>query len=94
MKENVKTPAIIVAVVVLVALVVFLGSKAMSTGNLDQGQVQYTPGKPPWQETDPAKQGPGASPGVNGQTTPPPPQGAPGGGPPGMGPPTLNNSGG
>lgn len=28
-------------------------------GNLDQGQVKYTPGVPPWQEKDPAKKGPG-----------------------------------
>ncbi|HSI71939.1 MAG TPA: hypothetical protein VK934_02085 [Fimbriimonas sp.] len=83
MKEQVKTPAIVVAVLVVVGLVVFLSSKAMTAGNLDQGQVQYTPGKPPWEESDPAKRGPGASPGAA------PPANAP----PGMGAPVLGNSG-
>ena len=59
------------------------------TGNLDQGQVKYTPGVPPWQEKDPAKRGPGTrgpetkAPAADaaGQSSNQPP---PGGGPPGM----------
>ena len=90
MNQQVKLPMIVVAVIALVALVVVLGSKAMSAGDLDQGQVQYTPGKPPWMETDPNKKGPGGAPGGGGPGAPPPP----GGGPPGMSAPTLGNSAG
>ena len=57
MKEQVKTPVIVVLVVAFVAVLAFFGSKAFSSGDLDQGQVQYTPGKPPWEETDPNKKG-------------------------------------
>lgn len=50
MKDQVKAPVIVVAVIALVALVFFFGSKAMSVGDLDQGQAKYTPGVPPWQD--------------------------------------------
>lgn len=50
MSERLKTPLIVVAVIAVAALVAFLGTRAMSAGNLDQGQVKYTPGVPPWQE--------------------------------------------
>ena len=89
MKEQAKLPLVIAAVVVIVAGLWFFGTKAMSAGDLDQGQVKYTPGKPPWMETDPSKKGPGGAPGGGGPGVPsqgaPPP---PGGGPPGMGAPT------
>ncbi len=62
MKE-IKAPVIVVAVVALVAVLFFFGSKAMSAGDLDQGQVKYTPGKPPWD--DPLKKAP-ATPGNQG----------------------------
>lgn len=98
MKENVKTPLLVVVVVIIVAAVVFFGIKTIGgSGNLDQGQVQYTPGKPPWEETDPSKKGPGGAPGVPPSGTPD--AGAPSGGPavaPGgapVGPPVLGNTG-
>lgn len=55
MKDQVKAPVIVVVVVAVVALLFFFGSKAMSVGDLDQGQVKYTPGKPPWE--DPLQKG-------------------------------------
>lgn len=74
----------------ILVLVVSAFLAGCGAGNLDQGQVKYTPGVPPWQEKDPAKKGPGAAP----QTQPTPdPAGQnttdapPGGGPPGMTPP-------
>lgn len=86
MKEQAKLPVIVVAVVAVVGALIFFASKAMSAGDLDQGQVKYTPGKPPWQETDPSKKGPGGG----GPGAPPPP----GGGPSGMTAPVLGNGGG
>jgi hypothetical protein len=62
MKGEVKLPVIIVAVIAVVGLAIFLGSKAFGAGDLDQGQVKYTPGKPPWEEKDPSKRGPGGPP--------------------------------
>ncbi len=59
-------------------------------GNLDQGQVKYTPGVPPWQEKDGSKKGPGGAPGGGGPGSAAPEslenttQAPPGGGPPGM----------
>ncbi|CAN5568681.1 hypothetical protein BH11ARM1_BH11ARM1_08340 [soil metagenome] len=50
MKEQFKIPAIVVAGIALLVVVVIMGSRAMSAGNLDTGQVKYTPGKPPWAE--------------------------------------------
>lgn len=90
MKEQAKLPVIVVAVVAIVGALIFFGSKAMSAGDLDQGQVKYTPGKPPWQETDSDKKGPGGAPGGGGPGGPPPPSG----GPPGMTAPALGNGGG
>jgi len=85
MKEELKNPLMIAVVVVLVAVVAFYGFKSIgNAGNLDQGQVKYTPGKPPWEETDPSKRGPGGSPGGGAQTAPPQP-GMP------VGPPVLGN---
>jgi hypothetical protein len=87
MKDQAKLPIIVLVVVAVVALLYFFGSKAFTAGNLDSGQVKYTPGKPPWEETDPSKKGPGASPGA-GQTAPPQGQPAPDGrAPAGMGAP-------
>lgn len=97
MKGEVKTPVIIAVVAIAVVVLGYFLLKTMNgAGNLDQGQVQYTPGKPPWEETDASKKGTGASPGTPGQqpgsaTTPPP---APNGSapvPPGMSAPTLGN---
>ena len=52
-----------VAVLAVLAIVVYLGMNAMSSdGGLDHGQIKYTPGKPPWMETDPSKKGPGGGP--------------------------------
>jgi hypothetical protein len=62
MKEQIKVPVLVVSVIALVALCLFMGTKAMHAGDLDQGQVQYTPGKPPWLEKDPTKKGPGGAP--------------------------------
>jgi len=65
MKDEVKTPVIVVLAVVVIGLIVFFAVKAFNAGNLDQGQVQYTPGVPPWQEKDPNKRGPGGAPALN-----------------------------
>ncbi len=93
MKAELKTPAIVVVVIALVAVIGWVGMKAVGgSGNLDQGQVKYTPGKPPWLETDPSKKGPGGSPSGGGPGVPSPAQtapGAPNGAP--VGPPTLGN---
>jgi len=93
MKEQVKTPVIVVAIVLAVGIIGYFGMKSMNSGGLDHGQVQYTPGKPPWLETDVNKRGPGASPGAVGPGGPPPGAPTPGGGgaPPGMGAPVLGN---
>lgn len=96
MKKEVKTPLLVVIAVVAVAVLIYFGAKLIgSTGDLDQGQVKYTPGRPPWEETDPSKKGPGGPPGGGG---PGAPQGAgaqqlPPGTPQGIpaGPPTLGN---
>lgn len=86
MKQEIKTPLLIaIAAVALIGLAVWGFSFMNNTGNLDQGQIKYTPGKPPWMENDPSKQGPGGAPG---QATPG--QGAPG---PGVAPPAINNGG-
>jgi hypothetical protein len=90
MKEQAKLPLVIVAVIAAVGLLFFFGSKAMGAGDLDQGQVKYTPGKPPWQETDPSKKGPGGAPGGGGPGAPAvaPPANAPAG----MGAPNLGGN--
>lgn len=98
--QELKTPIVVAIVVIVVGVAAFFGYRAMSSaGDLDQGQVKYTPGKPPWLETDPNKKGPGASPGAgvagapqqNGgstaQTAPPQAPNMP------VGPPTVNNNG-
>jgi hypothetical protein len=66
MKQEIKTPFVVVVVVLVLCVVGYFGIKAGGAGTLDQGQVKYTPGKPPWEETDPSKKGPGsqAPPGV------------------------------
>jgi len=83
MKEQAKLPIVIVAVVAIVGALYFFGSKAMSAGDLDQGQVKYTPGKPPWE--DPLQKG-----NNNGRAPVPDQQQAapPSGGPPGLTAPT------
>ena len=100
MKAEIKTPVIVVVVINVVALVGFFGSKMIGgSGDLDQGQVKYTPGKPPWMETDPSKKGPGASPNGGGMSAPggsapaQPGGNAPANAPPGMGAPALGNGG-
>jgi hypothetical protein len=63
MKDQVKTPVIVVAVVAVIAIMVYFGMKTVGeAGSLDHGQIKYTPGKPPWMETDPNKKGPGGAP--------------------------------
>ncbi len=63
MKAQIKTPLIIGALAVFVVGILYWGVKLVGgSGNLDQGQVKYTPGKPPWLETDPSKRGPGSGP--------------------------------
>lgn len=84
MKEQVKLPVIIVIAIAAVGLMAWGGMKAMSAGDLDQGQVKYTPGKPPWEESDPSKKGPGGAPGGGGP-------GASSPTPPGMSPPIVGN---
>jgi len=60
MKSQVKTPVVVVAVVAVLGLIGFFAMKTVGdAGSLDHGQIKYTPGKPPWMETDPAKKGPG-----------------------------------
>lgn len=78
----------------LLAILASVALVGCGVGNLDQGQVKYTPGVPPWQEKDPNKKGPGGSPsgGGPGAGSPAAPaqnsqnstQAPPGGGPPGM----------
>ena len=88
MKAEIKTPVLVAVVVIAVAVVgYFILNSVSNSGNLDQGQVKYTPGKPPWEETDPSKKGPGGAPGGGGPGAPAggAPAGAPGataGGPP------------
>lgn len=84
MKEQVKTPVIVLAIVVAVGVIGYFGMKTMDTGGLDHGQVKYTPGKPPWMESDQAKRGPGAA--LPGSPIP-----GSGGPPPGMTAPVLDN---
>jgi len=90
MKEQVKTPLLVAVIVIAVGIFGYLGMKAMGAGDLDQGQVKYTPGKPPWMETDPSKRGPGGTPAGG---TPPANlnPGVAGGPPPGMSAPVLGN---
>ncbi len=90
MKAEVKTPVLIAIVTLVVVVLGFFIFKGVSNaGNLDQGQVKYTPGKLPSAESDPSKQGPGGPPPAGG---PPPlsgqPVGGPGGPPPGLGAPS------
>lgn len=88
MKAEIKTPIIVVAIIAVIAVVIYVGMKTVgSSGDLDQGQVKYTPGKPPWLETDPSKKGPGGAPGGGGPGAP-----APAGGPP-VGPPVIGGNG-
>jgi len=88
----------IVPILAILALGLLVGCGA---GNLDQGQVKYTPGVPPWQEKDPAKKGvggvssggtggaqPGQAPTDAANTPGETNQAPPGGGPPGLQPPT------
>lgn len=96
MKEQLKTPIIVIVAVVALVILGFVIKKAMNAGNLDQGQVKYTPGVPPWEEKDPSKRGPGAAPTSNQPGAPVQPGGqAQSGAPvqPGMpvGPPVIGN---
>ncbi len=59
MKTEVKSPAVVAAVIAFVLLLGYFGFRYMnSVGSLDHGQVSYTPGVPPWLEKDPTKRGP------------------------------------
>ena len=80
MKENVKLPALIAVVVVALVVLGFVIKSMSGIGNLDNGQVKYTPGVPPWAENDAAKKGPGGSPAGG-----PPPSGPPAGAAPAIG---------
>lgn len=65
MREELKTPLMIALAVVAVALLAFFGYRTIGgAGQLDQGQIEYTPGVPPWME-----------PGAQGQAVQGPPQG-------------------
>ena len=90
MKTELRTP-ILVAVAALVVIVGgFFAFKAInSVGDLDQGQVKYTPGKPPWEETDASKKGPGGPP--TGSPAAPATGQAEAHAPAGMGAPVLGN---
>jgi len=49
MKTQVKTPVLVAVAVVLIGGIGYFGFKTMgSAGDLDHGQIKYTPGKPPW----------------------------------------------
>ena len=72
MKAEIKTPILIAAVAIVVIVAgAFIFKSIGSAGDLDQGQIKYTPGKPPWMETDPSKKGPGSAPGGGGPGGPP-----------------------
>ncbi len=89
MKAQVKTPIVVVIVVVVLGAVIFFGMKQVgNAGGLDHGQIQYTPGTPPWKETDPNKKGPGGLGSRNASTQAP---GAPGAGAP-VGPANVDNT--
>ncbi|HWD38924.1 MAG TPA: hypothetical protein VG944_08760 [Fimbriimonas sp.] len=82
MNKELKTPMLVGVVAVVVVVLGFWMFKSISSvGNLDQGQVKYTPGVPPWKEADPSKRGPGTT--VGG-----PAAGGPGG-PPGVSAPQV-----
>jgi hypothetical protein len=98
MKQEIKTPLLVTVVVLVVVVVGYFGfQKIGSTGGLDQGQIKYTPGKPPWEETDPSKQGPGGVPGGGGfsgsSASAPAGNAPPANAPPGLSAPTLGNGG-
>ena len=62
MKQEIKTPVLIViAVLVLAGVGYFIMQSVGNAGNLDHGQVKYNPGVPPFLEKDPTKRGPGGS---------------------------------
>jgi hypothetical protein len=48
MKGEVKTPVIVVVAAIILLLLGFGVKKALTAGDLDTGQVKYTPGVPPW----------------------------------------------
>jgi len=89
MKAQVKTPVVVVIVVAVLGLVVFFGMKSVgNAGGLDHGQIPYTPGVPPFKETDPTKKGPG---GLGSHDAAMQAPGAPGAGAP-VAPATVNNT--
>ena len=85
MKGEVKTPVLVAVVVVAVAIAGLLLFKVTGGGDLDNGQVKYTPGVPPWMD----KQNGASQPsGVgNGQPA------APSNMPPGMSAPSVGGNG-
>jgi hypothetical protein len=56
MNDKMRLWAMVAGVAVLVVVAGFAIKSAAGVGNLDQGQVKYDPGVPPWQEKDPSKQ--------------------------------------
>jgi hypothetical protein len=87
MKTQVKGPVLAAIVAAALAVLGYFGYKSMSTvGSLDNGQVKYTPGTPPWLEKDPSKRGPGASPPIATSAAPPQAPNMP------VGPPVVDNS--
>jgi hypothetical protein len=63
MNDKLKITLISVAAVVALVVAFVMIKGALTVGDLDRGQVQYTPGVPPWKEADANKRGPGAGPG-------------------------------
>lgn len=97
MKDQVKAPVIVVVVIAIVGLIFFFGSKAMSVGDLDQGQAKYTPGVPPWNDKNrtAAPMDPRASNTADfAPTSDRAPSATTGSMPAGMGAPVINNQGG
>ena len=98
MKQEIKTPLIVTVVAVVALVLGYFGYQSIArAGNLDQGQVNYTPGKPPWEETDPSKRGPGGPPGGGGvpgpaASTAPSTAQPQANVPPGLTAPTIDNS--
>lgn len=62
MKSELKPPVFVAAIVALVVVLGFVIFKfAGSSGDLDQGQVKYTPGVPPWMDKEASASAKGTS---------------------------------
>lgn len=63
MKEELKTPLMVILAVIAVAAIAFYGFRTIGgAGGLDRGQIEYTPGVPPWMEESKAQQPAGGPP--------------------------------